>query len=70
LIGFDLPHDAPAILTVYDVTGKVVKTVTGDYKAGYNSIMLTTKDIPMPGILYYRLESGSYSATKKMMTLH
>ncbi len=69
LIGFDLPNDAPAILTVYDVAGKVVKTISGNYKEGYNTIILTTRELPDPGILYYRLESGGYSATKKMMNI-
>ncbi|MDQ3015618.1 MAG: T9SS type A sorting domain-containing protein [Bacteroidota bacterium] len=70
LIGFDLPVAALATMTVYDVAGKVVKVVEGEYKAGYNTIMLTSRDIPTPGVLYYRLESGLYSATKKMVILH
>lgn len=69
-IGFDLPADAPAKLVIYDVAGKVLKTIEGDYKKGNNTIMLSTKDISAPGILYYRLESGFYSATKKMMVIH
>jgi hypothetical protein len=69
LIGFDLPTGAEATLTVYDVSGKVLKTVTHTYKAGYNTIMLSSKDIPSPGVVYYRLESGEYSATKKMVML-
>jgi hypothetical protein len=70
LIEFDLPQDAAAKLSVYDITGKVVKTVEGNYKAGHNSIMLTSHDIPTPGVLYYRLDSGSFSAVKKMMIFH
>jgi hypothetical protein len=67
LIGFDLPSDAQATLTLYDVTGKVLKTVTGDYKEGYNTIILASREMPGKGIYYYRLDSGSYSATKKMV---
>lgn len=66
-IGFNLPEDAVATLVVYDVTGRIVKSITGDYKAGYNSIILSTKDLPGPGVLYYKLESAGYAATKKMM---
>lgn len=69
LIGFDLPEEGDAKLTVYDVTGKVVKEVNGHFKSGYNTIRLTSRDIPTPGMLYYRLESGVYSATKKMMII-
>jgi hypothetical protein len=32
--------------------------------------MLTSHDIPTPGVLYYRLDSGEYSAVKKMMIFH
>jgi uncharacterized repeat protein (TIGR01451 family) len=67
LIGFDLPEEGIATLTVYDVAGKVVKTISNSYRRGYNTIMLTSRDLPSSGILYYRLESGGYSATKKMM---
>ncbi len=69
LIGFDLPEDAFATLTVYDVAGKVIKTIEGPYMEGYNAILLTESELPGSGILYYRLESGEYSATKKMMII-
>ncbi len=68
-IGFDLPEDAKGKLTLFDATGKVIKTIEGDYKAGYNTITLTEKDIPFSGVIYYRLESGEYSASKKMVLI-
>jgi uncharacterized repeat protein (TIGR01451 family) len=70
LIEFDLPDDGTATLTIYDVAGKVVKTIESLYKAGHNSVMLTARDIPTPGVLYYRLDSGPYTAVKKMMIFH
>lgn len=66
-IGFDLPEDASVTLTVFDATGKVVKTVEGEFVAGYNTIILNAKDLPGAGVMYYRLESGTYSASKKMV---
>jgi uncharacterized repeat protein (TIGR01451 family) len=69
LIGFHLPADAKATLNVYDIDGKVVKSITGNYKAGYNSVILRSDEIPTSGILYYRLESGEYSASKKMVII-
>ena len=68
-IGFDLPADATARLIIYDVAGKVIKTIEGEYKKGYNTIMVSTRDISAPGVLYYRLESEGYSATKKMLII-
>jgi hypothetical protein len=66
-IGFDLPEDASVTFTVFDATGKVVKTVKGDFVRGYNTITLNAKDLPTAGVMYYRLESGTYSASKKMV---
>ena len=68
-ISFDLPQANHAKLTVYDVTGKTVAIVEGDFKAGYNTIVLTAHDIPSSGVMYYRLDSGEYSASKKMVIL-
>ena len=68
-IGFDLPVDASGRLTLFDATGKTIMIVEGEYKAGYNSITLTSKDLPIPGVIYYRLESGGYSAIKKMVLI-
>jgi hypothetical protein len=68
-IGFVLPGDATAILTVYDVAGKEVYRTSGSYTAGYNAIMLSEKDLPNSGVMYYKLESGGYSASKKMVLI-
>ncbi len=69
IVGFNLPAKGQATLTVYDVTGKVLKTVRGEYEQGYNEIELSKKDINTSGVLYYQLDSGDYTATKKMIIL-
>jgi len=58
-----------AVLTVFDVTGKEVLKVNGTYNAGFNTITLTHKDLPGTGVMYYRLDSGEYSASKKMVLI-
>ena len=70
LIGFHLPADAPATLTVYDVNGQVIKSISGNYKEGYNSVTLMAGEMPTSGVLFYRLESGQYTASKKMVLVH
>ena len=67
IIGFHLPVDAQATLTIYDLSGKVIKVITDQFRAGYNSVVLTSEDISASGVYYYRLESGSYVASKKMI---
>jgi len=62
-IGFELPNAASATLTVFDVTGKVVTLVKGDFAQGANTITLSKSDLNTTGILYYQLESGEFTAT-------
>jgi hypothetical protein len=70
IIGFELPEAGSTILTVYDVAGKVIKMVKGQYAQGYNEIRLTKKDLmETTGVLYYTLKSGTHTATKKMIIL-
>ncbi len=68
-IGFDLPEASEYTLTVYDVTGKLVKVIRAEGEAGYNAQTISKKDLNVSGVLYYRLESGDYTATKKMVIL-
>ena len=69
LIGFVLPKAGPATLQILDVQGKVVKTVEGDYNKGLNQIRIAKKDLSADGVLYYKLSSGEFIATKKMILI-
>jgi hypothetical protein len=68
-IGFDLPEAGQAVLTLFDVTGREVMKIEGQYTAGYHEISLSSKQIPNTGVMYYRLDSGGYSASKKMVMI-
>jgi hypothetical protein len=68
VIGFNLPEASNYTLTVFDVTGKVVKVISAEGQKGYNSERLDRKDIST-GVMYYQLESGEYTATKKMIII-
>lgn len=68
VIGFNLAEAGNYTLTVFDVTGKVVKVITGEGQKGYNSEELNRSDISS-GVMYYQLESGEYTATKKMIII-
>lgn len=69
VIGFDMPHAADATFTVLDVTGKVVKTINGNFAQGYNKVELSKSDLGAAGVYYYQLESGDFTATKKMIII-
>jgi len=69
VVGFDLAEGGKYTLKVYDVTGKTLIVREGEGKAGYNSETFTRKELGAKGVLYYRLESGDYTATKKMIVI-
>ena len=69
VINFNLPENAEASISVLDITGRVIWTNKNTYTKGLNSITLTTEDFKTSGVLYYRIDSGSYSSTRKMIVL-
>ena len=69
-IGFNLPKDGQARLTISTIDGRVVKVVNGEYKAGFNNITVNKSDLNTSGIFYYRLETPEHSASKKMVIIN
>jgi hypothetical protein len=66
-VGFFLPEAAEATLSVIDETGRVVYQQKGQFAKGENMIALDRALINTTGVLYYRLETATDSATKKMI---
>ena len=69
VIPFELPADASATLTIFDVTGKVQLVVFIEGRAGYNEFELSTDKLSKGGVLYYQLESNQEVATKRMLMI-
>jgi hypothetical protein len=61
---FSLSEPGEVLLSVHDVTGRVHRLIKSDYSAGKHQILL--KDLPK-GVMYYTLQSGDFTATKKMI---
>ncbi len=68
-ISFNLPERASVTLTLYDVTGKVINTWTNEYENGLNSVNISSADLNAKGVIYYRIDTGSHTATRKMISL-
>jgi hypothetical protein len=66
-VGFFLPEAAEATLSVFDETGRVVYLQKGQFASGENMIALDRALILTTGVLYYKLETATDSATKKMI---
>jgi hypothetical protein len=67
VIGFNLPVAGDATLTIQDVTGRTLRVVKGTYAQGFNQVTLKANELKATGVLYYTLESGEFTATRKMI---
>ncbi|UCH62148.1 MAG: carboxypeptidase regulatory-like domain-containing protein [Fidelibacterota bacterium] len=74
-ITYQLPEAGHVNLQVYDLTGKVVNTLVGEYQpAGYHQVLWNGKDhkgAPMAtGVYFYRIVAGKgYAETRKMVLM-
>ncbi|MEP7196588.1 MAG: cohesin domain-containing protein [Saprospiraceae bacterium] len=66
-VNYRLPYASPATLTIYDVTGKVLRVIQLDGQKGLNTVTLNSNEIAGKGMFYYQLDANQFSATKKMV---
>lgn len=64
-IRFRLPEACEAQLTLYDMTGKIWATKAAKFEKGENNWQIATPSVS--GVILYRLETPTHSATKRMM---
>jgi len=67
VISFFMKEAGVATISIYDLNGKVLKVMEGDFNMGTNAITVTKSDLPVNGMLYYQLNTDNFSATKKMI---
>ena len=66
---YSIPKDEFVKLTVYDITGKVVKELVNGYKsAGKYSVEFNASSYSS-GTYYYKIEAGEYKNIQKMMLI-
>ena len=66
-ISYQLPRDSYVSLRVYDISGKMVKTlVSENKKAGYHEINFNASGLSS-GAYFYKIEAGDFSDVKKMI---
>ncbi|MCF8239321.1 MAG: T9SS type A sorting domain-containing protein, partial [Saprospiraceae bacterium] len=66
-IGFYLPGGGSTVLTVHDITGKLIYRTEGNFNKGYNEFVLRAADVSAQGMLYYTVQSGDHVSTKRMI---
>jgi len=68
-VSFHLPEDGRATLSIFDESGRLLHSQTGDFAKGYNSVLLDRSTLKTTGLLYYKLETANEAATRKMILL-
>jgi hypothetical protein len=68
-IKFTMPDSGEAKFRVVDVTGRVLVNQTIKAVKGENVITLKRADIAATGVVYYQIESGDFTAIKKMVII-
>ncbi len=66
---FSLPESQDATITVLEMTGKVLYSITDTYAKGYNEVDFNTASIQSSGILYLKVETETHSAIRKMIII-
>lgn len=69
VIKFYLPKASDAIITITDVSGKVVRTIKNRYEAGMNQEILNKGDLPSQSVFYYRMQTEDFIGVKKMLLI-
>ncbi len=68
-IAFELPRAQEATISIYDMAGKVIKTISGNYQKGLNEIVIEKSELGASNVYYYQLEAGEFTETKKMISI-
>jgi Dockerin type I domain len=67
VIPFTLTKEELATLTIFDATGKTISTTQRMFAKGYNEVVFKTPNQSNAGVYYYRLQTGEFSAVKRMI---
>ncbi|MDD2889801.1 MAG: T9SS type A sorting domain-containing protein [bacterium] len=69
VIKYQIPADSRVSLNIYDISGKIVKTLVNEEKQrGSYSINFNSKDYPA-GIYFAKFKAGDYKETKKLILM-
>jgi YD repeat-containing protein len=67
-VSFSLPTNSDYTLSIYNVTGQLVKEFAGSAEAGTVTITVDMNNFSS-GVYFYQLNAGQFSDTKKMVLL-
>ncbi|MBK7378534.1 MAG: T9SS type A sorting domain-containing protein [Ignavibacteriales bacterium] len=66
-ITFEIPFQTEVRITLYDITGQEIKTLTNQkYEAGFHSVVINADDLSSGVYLYRMTTLSGYTAVKKL----
>ena len=68
-ISFDIPKKSFVSLKIYDILGKEIKTLVSEEKSAGKYIVDFDASYLSSGVYFYKLESGSFAETRRMIVL-
>jgi hypothetical protein len=68
-IGFQIPKSGITSLKIYDVTGRLIKTLVNEFKQAGNYKVDFDAGSVASGVYFYKLTSGDFVSTRKMVVL-
>ena len=72
-ISFSLPKASEWTMTILNISGQIVKRMTGSSPAGVTSVVWDATDqagaTVATGVYFYRLDAGEFSGTRKMVLM-
>ena len=69
VISYRLPQAGAAKLSIYDVTGKVLRVFELNGVKGMNTVKVQKSELNATGVLYYQLDAADHTATKRMVVI-
>lgn len=69
LVGFTIPEATYGTLSVYDISGRLVYSVSENYDGGYHEVTIDRSQLNNTGVFIYQFKTDKYSAIKKLTLL-
>jgi hypothetical protein len=67
VIKYDLPKDVKAVIKIYDILGREVKTLVNEFKKAGAYTVNFDGSVYASGVYFYRIEAGDFVESKKMV---
>ena len=67
VVSYRLPEAGAVKLSIYDVTGKVIRVYEIQGQKGLNTQKIEKSELNGGGVLYYQLDAANHTATKRMI---